>query len=81
MLSDLFDSRVGIMITLKQIKLLEEAVDEAEDWRGMHVGSAPDWFLDKFDDNIKAMRKAVEAVRRDRAELKAAKLALQYARS
>jgi hypothetical protein len=62
------------MITLKQIKLLEEAVDEAESWRGMHVGAAPDWFMDDFDDKIKSMRKAVEAVRRDRAELKAIRL-------
>lgn len=57
------------MISLGQLKLLKEAVDEAESWRGMHVGAAPDWYLEAFDKKIADMRKAVKAAKEDRKTL------------
>lgn len=54
------------MITLRQIKLLANAVDEAEAWRGSMVGCAPQEALDEFDANIAAMRAAVKEARKDR---------------
>lgn len=59
------------MITERQLRLLSEAVSEAETWRGNLVGCAPDYVLDAFDDKIKRMRLAVRAAREDRDQLKA----------
>ena len=67
------------MITLRQLRLLSEAVSEAECWRGNLVGCAPQEALDAFDQRIAAMRNAVKAARADRAKLKAIKLASMYA--
>lgn len=59
------------MITERQLRLLSEAVSEAQTWRGSLVGAAPDYVLDNFDKRILAMRKAVKAAREDRDQLKA----------
>lgn len=68
------------MITLAQLRLLSEAVSEAESWRGSMVGCAPQEALDRFDAKIKRMRAAVKAARETRDSLKAHKLALEYAK-
>jgi translation initiation factor 1 (eIF-1/SUI1) len=43
----------------------------------MHVGAAPDWFMDDFDAEIKAMRKAVKAALGCRETIKQLKLELR----
>lgn len=58
------------MITLRQLRLLSEAVTEAELWRGSMVGAAPQSAIDAFDQRIAAMRKAVREARHDRKLLK-----------
>lgn len=68
------------MITLAQLKLLSEAVSDAEAWRGSLVGCAPYEAIEDFDNKIKRMRAAVKAARETRDSLKAHKLALEYAR-
>lgn len=59
------------MITLRQLRLLSEAVSEAETWRGNLVGAAPDYAIEAFDAKIKKMRMAVRAARKDREQLSA----------
>lgn len=57
------------MITYRQLRLLSEAVDEAESWRGSLIGAAPFEVLDEFDERILKMRQAVESVKSTRLEL------------
>lgn len=66
------------MISLRQIRLLSQAVTEAAQWRGNLVGAAPDWAIEEFDDKIRLMRAAVHAAMMDRIELKSLKLAVEY---
>lgn len=58
------------MITERQLRLLSEAVSEAEAWRGSMIGAAPQEAIDEFDSRIKKMRAAVKAAREDREIIK-----------
>lgn len=58
------------MISERQLRLLSEAVSEAEAWRGSIIGAAPMAAIEEFDNRIKKMRAAVKAARETRDELK-----------
>lgn len=59
------------MITERQLRLLSEAVPDAQTWRGNLVGAAPDYAIEAFDRKIERMRQAVKAAREDLVEIKA----------
>lgn len=49
------------MLTVQQVRLLKEAVDMAETWRGGMLGAASPADIDAFDRKIARMRKALQA--------------------
>jgi hypothetical protein len=57
------------MISLRQLRLLSEAISDAEDWRGSMIGAAPVEAINEFDKRIKEMRLALKAAHDDRLEL------------
>lgn len=57
------------MISERQLRLLSEAVTDAEAWCGSLIGAAPLAAVEEFDNRIKKMRAAVKAARETRDEL------------
>lgn len=61
------------MLTIAQIRLLRQAVSDADMWRGSIVGSDLLDFerqVEAFDARIAAMDEALDQVARDRLELR-----------
>jgi hypothetical protein len=65
------------VLTQAGVKLLEEAINSAETWRGSMIGNPDPEPLASFDEEIAAMRKAIAVVKEQQGILRKVRLGLR----